>query len=163
MFRTRKEIAAQVGSVLVILGIVSCAGLKVVAGNEAAFAQWIDDQGRGFQKVRQGVGTLVASAEDPDSKVKRVVVQTLEPGTLAAAAQLTTGYLAASPFLFEANVAPARDQIVVTAASLERNGQATTVAKAGHEQCQLRLQPTKGTDKIGAGWAIQDARCSRPV
>ncbi|ENZ77723.1 MULTISPECIES: hypothetical protein [Ralstonia] len=161
MFRTRREIAAQVGSILIVLGIVSCAGLKVIAGNEAAFAQWIDDQGRGFQKVRQGIGTLVASAEDTDSRVKRVVVQTLEPGTLAAAAQLTAGYLAASPFLFQANVVPPRDQIEVTAAALEKNGQATTVAKAGHEQCRLRLQPTKGADKIGAGWAILDARCSR--
>ena len=156
MFRTRREIAAQVGSILIVLGIVSCAGLKVIAGNEAAFAQW-----RGFQKVRQGIGTLVASAEDTDSRVKRVVVQTLEPGTLAAAAQLTAGYLAASPFLFQANVVPPRDQIEVTAAALEKNGQATTVAKAGHEQCRLRLQPTKGADKIGAGWAILDARCSR--
>lgn len=161
MVRTGKEIAAQVGSILMVIGIVACAGLKVVAGNEAAFAQWIDDQGRGVQKVRQGIGTLVATADDPDSKVKRVVVETLEPGTLAAATQLTAGYLAASPFLFQASVAPARDQIVVTAASLERNGQATTVAKAGHEQCHLRLQPTKGSDRIGAGWAIQDARCNR--
>lgn len=160
MFRTRREMAAQAGSILIIFVIVSCAGLKVIAGNEVAFAQWIDDQGRGFQKVRQGIGTLVASADDPDSKVKRVVVQTLEPGTLAAAAQLTSGYLAASPFLFQSNVAPPRDQIQVTGATLERNGQAATVAKAGHERCQLRLQPTKGTDLIGAGWAIQDARCS---
>lgn len=161
MFRTRREIAAQAVSVLIIFGIVSCAGLKVIAGNEAAFAQWIDDQGRGFQKVRQGIGTLVASADDPDSRVKRVLVQTLEPGTLAAAAQLTAGYLAASPFLFQANVAPPPNQIQVTGASLERDGQATTVANAGKERCQLRLQPTKGTDLIGAGWAIQDARCSR--
>ena len=33
MFRTRREIAAQAVSVLIIFGIVSCAGLKVIAGN----------------------------------------------------------------------------------------------------------------------------------
>lgn len=158
--RSRKGLGWQIGSTLIVIVCVLFAAAKVVVSDEPGFERWVDEQSRGMQVMRQGVNTLVTAASDPGKKVKSAIVITSAPGTLASAAELTQGYLAASPFLFASDVAPKLDDVVVTSAMLQRDGNAQTVAKAGSERCELVLTvlPKKGVG--GAGWGIKDAHCT---
>src|ERR1700757_4491284 len=158
--RACKVIGWQIGSLLVVCASVFFALAKVVVSNEANFRKWVDEQSRGMQVVRQGINTLVVAAADPDKRVKGAVVITSAPGSLAAAAELTQGYLAASPFLFKTDMAPKPEDIVVISAIIDHSGVANTISKAGSKECSMTLSLAKTKDTGGAGWVIRDAHCS---
>lgn len=158
--RARGNLGWQIGSILIVCVLVFCAVAKVAVKNEAGFSQWIDEQTRGVQVMRQGVGTLVTAARDPQGKVKSAIVVSAYPGTLAAAIELTQGYLAASPFLFRSDTSPVPSEIVVMSAVIEPDGNAQAVATAVGEQCRVKLLPARTKDFVGAGWTIGDVHCS---
>ncbi|CAB3754617.1 hypothetical protein [Paraburkholderia humisilvae] len=158
--RPRGNLGWQIVSILIVCVLVFCAAAKVVVRNEGAFSRWIDEQTRGVQVMRQGVGTLVTAARDPQGKVKSAIVVNAYPGTLAAAVELTQGYLAASPFLFRSDTSPMPSNIVVTSASIQPEGKVLVIATAAGERCRLELLPARKTDFVGAGWTIEDAHCT---
>lgn len=158
--RPRGNLGWQIGSILIVCTLVFCAAAKVVVRNEADFSNWIDEQMRGVQVVRQGVGTLVTAVRDPRDKVKSAIMVSAYPGSLAAAVELTQGYLAASPFLFRSDASPKPSEIIVTSAGIEPDGNVLAVATAAGEQCRLKLLPARKKDFVGAGWTIGDAHCA---
>jgi hypothetical protein len=158
--RPRGNLGWQIGSILIVCALVFCAAAKVVVRNEVDFSHWIDVQTRGAQVMRQGVGTLVTAVRDPQGKVKSAIMVSAYPGTLAAAVELTQGYLAASPYLFRSDTSPKPSEIIVTSAGIEPDGNVLAVATAAGEQCRLKLLAARKKDFVGAGWTIGDAHCA---
>lgn len=156
----RGNLGWQIGSILIVCALVFCAAAKVVVRNETDFSNWIDVQTRGVQVMRQGVGTLVTAVRDPRDKVKSAIMVSAYPGTLAAAVELTQGYLAASPFLFRSDTSPKPSEIIVTSAAIEPDGNVLAVATAMGEHCKVKLLLARKKDFVGAGWTIGDVHCS---
>jgi hypothetical protein len=155
----RGNLGWQIGSILIVCALVFCAAAKVVVRNETDFSNWIDVQTRGVQVMRQGVGTLVTAVRDPRDKVRSAIMVSAYPGTLAAAVELTQGYLAASPFLFRSDTSPKPSEIIVTSAAIEPDGNVLAVATTMGEQCKVKLLPARKKDFVGAGWTIRDVQC----